>query len=336
MLTTHSSFAADTAPPFIAGINSAGITNRELAVIVNDKDPLSQQITDYYQLRRAIPPENIIHISFKPHRSQIDPAEFALLKKQVDEKTPKTVQAFALTWAAPYRVGCMSISSAFAFGFSESYCASGCKETKKSPYAGSPSRKPFDDFAIRPTMLIAANSFADAQQLIDRGIQSDSSLPFNGAAYLVETPDANRSVRKVFFPFAEKFIGHDIPIKEIKAKAIYNQNDVMFYFTGDVFVDGITTNHYLPGAMADHLTSTGGQLTDSGQMSALKWLQAGATGSYGTVVEPCNILGKFPHPIVAIGIYLKGETLIEAYWKSVLMPGQGVFIGEPLAKPYFH
>jgi hypothetical protein len=26
--------------------------------------------------------------------------------------------------------------------------------------------------------------------------------------------------------------------------------------------------------------------------------------------------------------------LIEAYWKSVLMPGQGVFIGEPLARPY--
>ena len=32
--------------------------------------------------------------------------------------------------------------------------------------------------------------------------------------------------------------------------------------------------------------------------------------------------------------YLSGETLIEAYWKSVLMPGQGLFIGEPLARPF--
>jgi hypothetical protein len=32
--------------------------------------------------------------------------------------------------------------------------------------------------------------------------------------------------------------------------------------------------------------------------------------------------------------YLAGETLIESYWKSVEMPGQGVFIGEPLARPY--
>jgi hypothetical protein len=32
--------------------------------------------------------------------------------------------------------------------------------------------------------------------------------------------------------------------------------------------------------------------------------------------------------------YLRGETLLEAYWKSVAMPGQGLFIGEPLARPY--
>ena len=32
--------------------------------------------------------------------------------------------------------------------------------------------------------------------------------------------------------------------------------------------------------------------------------------------------------------YLSGETLIEAYWKSVRMPGQGVFVGEPLARPF--
>jgi hypothetical protein len=38
--------------------------------------------------------------------------------------------------------------------------------------------------------------------------------------------------------------------------------------------------------------------------------------------------------VVAIGRYLQGETLIEAYWKSVLMPGQGIFIGEPLAAPF--
>ncbi len=69
-------------------------------------------------------------------------------------------------------------------------------------------------------------------------------------------------------------------------------------------------------------------------MSAMRWLEAGATGSYGTVVEPCNLPQKFPAIPIAVGRYLQGETLIEAYWKSVQMPGQGIFIGEPLARPF--
>jgi uncharacterized protein (TIGR03790 family) len=86
--------------------------------------------------------------------------------------------------------------------------------------------------------------------------------------------------------------------------------------------------------VADHLTSTGGVLERPTQMSALAWLEDGATGSYGSVSEPCNHLGKFPSPAVFLDHYLRGETLLEAYWKSVAMPGQGLFIGEPLARPY--
>jgi len=71
-----------------------------------------------------------------------------------------------------------------------------------------------------------------------------------------------------------------------------------------------------------------------GILAALRWREAGATGSYGTVAEPCNLPQKFPNPAIVIGRYLRGETLIEAYWKSVLMPGQGIFIGEPLAAPF--
>ena len=90
----------------------------------------------------------------------------------------------------------------------------------------------------------------------------------------------------------------------------------------------------LPGAIADHLSSFGGMLSDSSQMSALTWLEAGATGSYGAVVEPRNLPQKFPQPAIVIGRYIQGETRIEAYWKSVAWRGQGVFIGEPLATPF--
>ena len=116
---------------------------------------------------------------------------------------------------------------------------------------------------------------------------------------------------------------------------ITEKQDIMFYQTGLKQVPQIQTNHYLPGAIADHLTSTGGRgLSEQGQMKAFRWLEAGVTGSYGTVVEPCNFVQKFPNPEIVIPRYLQGETLIEAYWKSVLQPSEGLFIGEPLAKPY--
>ena len=66
----------------------------------------------------------------------------------------------------------------------------------------------------------------------------------------------------------------------------------------------------------------------------LAWIASGATASYGTVSEPCNHLQKFPHPQVLLLHYLQGSTAIEAYWKSVAWPQQGLFVGEPLAAPY--
>ena len=69
-------------------------------------------------------------------------------------------------------------------------------------------------------------------------------------------------------------------------------------------------------------------------MSIARWLEAGATASYGTVVEPCNYTGKFPNTRIFLPHYFRGETVLEAYWKSVAMPGEGMFAGEPLARPW--
>ena len=316
---------------------ASGLVAKDLAVVINTEDPLSMQIGHYYQQRRNIPAENIIRIAFEPGKSVMHPGEFAVLEKQVARQTPKYVQAYALTWAAPYRVGCMSISSAFAFGYDRKFCAKGCKPTAGSIYAGSDSLQPQADFGIRPTMLIAAENLEQAKALIDRGVATDTlslATAQKGMAYLITTPDKTRSVRNVYFPEIQAQLGLTLPVANMSVDSVQQATNVMFYFTGAKFVPDIESNQYLPGAMADHLTSTGGQLTDSHQMSALRWLEAGLTGSYGTVVEPCNLLAKFPNPLVAMRHYLSGASLIEAYWKSVATPGQGVFIGEPLAAPY--
>lgn len=69
-------------------------------------------------------------------------------------------------------------------------------------------------------------------------------------------------------------------------------------------------------------------------MPITAWLDAGATASYGTVEEPCNLQQKFTRASVLVDHYWRGATAIEAYWKSVQWPGQGLFVGEPLAQPF--
>lgn len=305
----------------------------ELAVIINDADPLSVRIGGYYQEKRKIPKSNMIHVHFTPGSTVMTREEFTRIKTQVDAKTPPHVQAFALTWTQPYRVDCMSITTAFAAGFDPKFCTTGCEPTQQSLYFNSSSVAPFTDFGLRPTMSLAGENFEEVKRLIDRGIQSDHTYP-PGTGYLVDTSDRQRNVRAADFEHVRKTLGGIVKLEHIKTDAIHNKSDILFYFTGKTRISGLSTNTFVPGAIADHLTSTGGRLTDSFQMSSLRWLEAGATGSYGAVIEPCNYPAKFPAPGVLIAHYTNGETLIEAYWKSVAMPGQGIFIGEPLANPY--
>jgi uncharacterized protein (TIGR03790 family) len=174
-----------------------------------------------------------------------------------------------------------------------------------------------------------------AKSIIDRGVLS--SFKINEAtAYFVKTKDPARSKpREPFYPRdLTKIEQKKLFIRTISAESIQHKKDVMFYFTGLAKVPNLDSLTFMPGAIGDHLTSAGGILHKPWQTSGLDWLRAGVTGTYGSVSEPCNHWQKFPNPSVLLPHYLSGETLIEAYWKSVYWPTQGLFMGEPLAAPY--
>jgi uncharacterized protein (TIGR03790 family) len=310
-----------------------GISADELVLLINDDDPLSRESGAYYQRMRQLPEQNVIHLRFPAGKTTLSRQEFEPLKAEIDRLTPRHVQAYAAAWTQPYQVGCMSMTSALAFGYDEKYCSTKCGPSSASRYFDTASTYPFDDFQIRPAMMLAGQSFADVKALIDRGVEADQSFP-EGTAYLLNTSDKARSVRAKLFDITKTVVGALIPIEEIEADSITGRQDVLFYFTGLAQVPNLGTLKFMPGALADHLTSFGGRLTDSTQMSSLRWLEAGATASYGTVTEPCNHQQKFPMPAVAMFHYLSGATAIEAYWKSVAWPGEGLFIGEPLSRPF--
>jgi hypothetical protein len=310
------------------------LTAQNVAVVINSEDPLSEAIGTYYQQARQIPPEQVLRIRFPAHRPDLDPARFVAIRRHLLRHTPSRVQVYALAWAMPYRVGCQSITSAFTLGLQTRWCADGCKVTALSPYyARGDVARPWDGLRIRPSMMLAASSAEQARALIDRGVSADGSAPL-GTVYLMSTSDGKRNARLSEFIRAKQLNSADLRVRLVQGDVLKKAKDVLGYFTGLINVPAITTNQYLPGAVADHLTSLGGQLTDSPQMSALRWLEAGATASYGSVVEPCNFSAKFPDPGLLFSYYRRGDSLVESYWRSVAMPGQGVFIGEPLARPW--
>lgn len=346
VLTSSHALAQPTVP-----LPRASITAADMGVVIISGDPTSEAIGAYYQSARGIPANNVVRISLPAGYgigSTTIPANlFSALKTQVDAALPANVQATLLTWTMPFKVGeaacSMSITSAFALGYDKKYCGINQAVTASVPYFDSSSTTPWQDFGIRPSMMLGASSLAAAKTLIDRGVEADNTYPV-GDGYLIRTTDMNRSLpRKNDFESLPNLWNYPQGLKlsylnneynAIGSDYIQGKSPVLFYFTGLTSVPGLTTNTFIPGAIGDHLTSFGGVLSGTGQMAATKWLEAGATATYGTVEEPFANYRKFPQASIVIDQYYRGATLIEAYWKSVKQPGQGLFLGEPLARPY--
>ena len=313
------------------------IKPENVAVIVNQSDDKSVEVGQYYLTARNIPAKNLIKVSLPKGLKAISVEEFEKFRKLVYAGLNDDIQVIVMVWTTPYSVDCNSITSAMTFGFDNTNCV--CNPAKPNfklnPYFDSASKKPLKDYGMRLSMLLPIESVRQAKELIDRGVLSSFKLN-DGSAYLLRTDDVARSApREQFFPpDLAKVPAKGLTIRNMKVNAIEHRDDVMFYFTGASTVPRLETLNFLPGAIADHLTSYGGDLLGTGQMSSMRWLIAGATASYGTVSEPCNYWQKFPNPAVLMKHYLTGETAVEAYWKSVAWIGQGIFIGEPLAAPY--
>ena len=313
-----------------------------IGLIVNDQDPHSIAVGEYYQAKRNIPEENVVNISFAPGSKFLYSWDFEPIRDAVNAAFGPEIQALAITWTETYKVECMSITSAFAFGFDATkYCSTPCETTESTNYYNSDSHAPLTDHGFRPAMVLAGIDVNNVVDLIDRAVSAEHTYP-TGKGYLMRTTDSARSVRWYdLMGIVSRWSSEILDLEYIDnsggsgSNFISDESDVLFYFTGLTSVPDLDTLEFVPGAVADHLTSYGGALYHSGgQMSILRFLEEGACGSYGTVSEPCNYTQKFPKVSVFLEQYYKGETLIEAYWKSVQMPGEGIFVGDPLTRPY--
>lgn len=90
---------------------------------------------------------------------------------------------------------------------------------------------------------------------------------------------------------------------------------------------------FVPGAIAESLTSTGGAFDTPAQTKLTELLHAGAAMSSGAVAEPYSLQFKFPLPIMH-AYYAEGVSAIEAFYLSVTSPYQLLIVGEPICQPF--
>lgn len=190
--------------------------------------------------------------------------------------------------------------------------------------------------------------YGDAMALVDRGAASDGTFPF-GELLCMRGEDEARQARdpecelvtrmlseaglngKMVDPFDASLAGHSVAA----------------YFTGssESVRGAIAGNVFVPGAIADNLTSFGAAVpnffcNEDGticpenevQTSVARFVRAGATGAHGTVNEPLN--NVFPNA----GVYLHytfGYSLGESWlFNQRFLYWQNIYLGDPLATPY--
>jgi len=340
-----------------AGRIWAGGSGLNVAVIINQNSTNSIQLANAYCEQRCVPPQNVLRLTNQWSGGSVSCSveEFQnelcapLLNMLQSRNLTNQIQFVLLSMDLPYEVystsGFNSTTSALLYGF---------KPDTASPVPGYPSCSLPDDssnsyaFSELPfckaapntattnsflAVMLTDSNLAGAESILNRGVASDSSFPAQ-SVYLAKTDDTARNVR--FYEF-------DNAIFETRVHGDYSMlrtntdstdfTNLLGLETG-LAVFAFPTDAFVPGAVADTLTSYGGNMFDSrGQTVVLAFLDAGAAGSYGTVIEPCNYTQKFPNAL-AYFYQARGFSLAEAYYQSIQNPYQGVMVGEPLSAPF--
>lgn len=179
------------------------------------------------------------------------------------------------------------------------------------------------------------NTVAEIEANFVRSAAADFGHP-DGTFYFMNTSDEIRTRdRRRLWPYTVESIqglgGH---AEVLDGGVPSGRQDALGILTG--LTDPGLANADLgiqPGAFADHLTSFAGMFDTGSQGKMSQWIAAGASGSAGTVEEPCTG-GKFPDPDLHAR-YLAGMSLGEALFRSTPWTAfQTLYYGDPLTQPF--
>jgi hypothetical protein len=349
-----------------AGLMASAQLPCETVLLVNTNSQDSLKIAAHFADMRGVPPQNVIYLGADESKVEISHDDFTtqIWEPVQRELKARELEGHTLAWiysaGFPVRINTgakkMSITGL-------THSRNVVPENQKlgnttdmvyfSPLFRGPGDKPqippqgpgsLDRFKAGlksnmpiPSMMLGftgknGNSVDEVLTSLQNGVRSDSTHP-KGDIYFVKTKDKPRS-----FPreWEFLFVRPELEKRGFKASIVTNFPDraegVLGLMTGQSNVVPDKLPGFVPGAMAEHMTSFAAAFDQQAQSKCSEWIRAGATATAGTVTEPYSIWWKFPHARF-FTYYASGCTMLESFAQSLLNPAQTLCLGEPFARP---
>jgi hypothetical protein len=208
------------------------------------------------------------------------------------------------------------------------------------PSSNSTARRYYVAGLLGHNVPVTGNTVEQILANIDRSVSADGTRPLAAGTFyfMNNTGDAARNVRQPSYGAAvTSLTSRGAMASQLTGVLPPAASACTGIMTGFANADITGQNLvYVPGAFCDHLTSFAATFDTAAQTKVSQWIARGASGSAGTVEEPCNYTGKFPHARIHVW-YAQGLTLGEAYLRSMAyVPFQNIFYGDPLTRAFSH
>lgn len=349
------------------GLSANALLPSETILLVNTNSLDSLKIAAHFTALRKLPQQNIIYLGLDESQPQISQDQFT---KQIWDPVQQELQTrglddHVLAWiysaGFPFRVKtppcALSITGL-------TFTRNTVPEWKKiqnnwtnfalSPLFRGPSTNPkmlaqgtgsLDRFKAGlkdkmpiPAMMLGytgknGNTVDEVLAALKNGVKGDHTRPSSGVQF-VKTDDKHRSI-----PREWQFSPVQLELAQRGIEATTTTNFPAHatrqwgLMTGAAHVSADKMPEFVPGAMADHMTSYAAMFDKNDQTKCSEWIRAGATATAGTVIEPLSIWYKFPHARFFTH-YSRGCTILESFYLSLLNPTQTLCIGEPFCRPW--
>ena len=344
-----------------------GLGPHELLVLVNDRSSNSVEIAGEFVRLRGIPEINVVRLSLPAYaggatvdiaqddftREIWTPALKALRERGIEDH----ILAWVYSADFPTTINTVPAISLQGITFLRNVPVAP-PEVEKGTYASvlfagpNPAVQGGENYASRtfdtfsewlkddmplPSMMLGytgerGNSRETVLKCLRSGIASDGTRP-TGTVFFVTSDDIRAQCRQwQFEPVRRDLIQLGVRAETTRAFPA-GRKDIMGLMMGTADLNPGADNRYLPGSMAEHLTSMAGAFQTPSQTKISAWIEAGTAGAAGAVVEPMSVWQKFPSARFFVH-YANGCSMMESFFQSIRCPLQLLIVGDPLARPW--